>query len=130
MARNIQIPLSVHAVLPLGTSAVDVMTGITLKGSGKIVGWGFATDVVFTGTSATGTFNLEIGSTDVTGTATAIVLADGSALGEYHDLGSPTALNEYKDGDTLSIEMAAGGTAFTAGEVTFIIWLQPKTRGI
>lgn len=130
MARYIDVPLTFHAVLPAGTSAGDLVTEVPLKGSGKIVAWSYTATVAATGAGATRTLNLEIGTTNVTSTATALALADADAVGETKTLTAPTAANEYKDGDLLSIEVAAGGTAFTAGEGFFTIWLRPKVRGI
>jgi hypothetical protein len=128
--RKVLFPLSFHVVLPGGTGAEDQLTSVPLKGNGKVRAWSLTADVAATGSGASRTFNLEIGTVDITGTATAVALADVDAVGETKTMGAPTALNTYRDGDTLSMEVASGGTAFTAGEVNVVVWLEPETRGI
>jgi hypothetical protein len=113
----------------MGTSAADLMTALPMPHRGKVVGTPyFVTAVAGTGTGATQTLNLEIGSTDVTGGTITITLASTSAIGELTTGAAVTAENEFEAGDTLSVEYAASGTVFTAGSGMLYIPIQ-NTEG-
>ena len=129
--RRILVPLNFHVVLPGGTGAADLITNVPLRGNGTVVAWSYTADVAATGTSASRSFNLEIGTVDITGSAATMVLTDADAAGETKALGVPTGANTYKDGDTLSMESpSAGAVAFTAGQGTVTIWLEVEVKGI
>lgn len=73
---------------------------------GKIGGWRVITETAVT-TGAKGTTpNLEIGTTNVTG-SDSVAMAGTSARGVVLALGAPTAANTFKPGDTYSIEFAS-----------------------
>ena len=131
MARKIYETVTFPHTLPGGTGAADALTTYTPGYRGRIVRWAFVTQVAGTGSGATRTPNLEINAVNVTGSdGVALALADTSAVGEVKALGTPTALNEFDEDDTISIEWASGGTAFTAGSGAFLVVLEQKTRGI
>lgn len=131
MARKIYNTVSFHVVLPGGTSAAELVTGFVPGYRGKIIGWQYVADVAATGSGATRSFNLEIGTTDVTGSATTIALAAVDAVGEVAVCNAPTGLNEFSPTDTISIESpAAGATAYTAGAGTFVLLIEQSARGI
>ncbi len=90
----------------------------------KLLSLEFVTTTLGTGTSASQVLNLEIGSTNVTGGALTILLADTDTLGKKTAATAITAANTGTSTDTLSIEVAAGGTAFTAGAGFLLIKLQ------
>lgn len=108
----------------LSTSAIDILTGFTVGHNFRILSWGFATTVAGTGSGASQTFNLEIGTTNVTGGALNVTLASTSDIGEITNATAITAANVGSATDTLSIEMAASGTVFTAGAGYFFIKIQ------
>ncbi len=108
----------------LSTAAIDLMTGYTPGFPFKIVGLTFTTTVAGTGTSASQTFNLEIGTTNVTGGVLNLLLADTATIGTIKSATAITALNTGSATDTISLEMAASGTVFTAGAGYFTITLQ------
>lgn len=113
----------------MGTGGGDLATNIPMPHRGKIVGIPvFITAVAGTGTSATQTLNLEIGTTNVTTWAITITLASTSDIGEKTTGTAATALNEFAAGDTLSVEYAASGTVFTAGSGMLYIPIQ-NTEG-
>lgn len=113
----------------MGTGGGDLMTNLPLPFRGKIVGTPyFVTTVAGTGSGATQTLNLEIGSVNVTGGSITITLASTSDIGELTTGTAVTANNEFEAGDTLSIEYAASGTVFTAGSGTLYIPIQ-NTEG-
>lgn len=85
---------------------------------GKIVAWRVVCTAAITTGAKTSTLNLEIGTTDVTDTATAY--AGTKALGAVTTLGAPSAANTFKPGDTVSVE-AASTTAFTEGSIVIEI---------
>lgn len=121
--RYVRQAFTFPTVLPTGgTAAADALTSWTPGFRGRIESWAYVTTVAGTGTGATRTPNLEIGATDVTGTETgAIALADTDTVGKVKALGAPTAANQFDADDTISIEWAAGGTAFTAGSGYFVV---------
>ena len=108
----------------LSTSAIDILTGFTPGFAFKILDWGFATTVAGTGSGASQTFNLEIGTTNVTGGSLVVTLASTSDIGEITAATAITAANIGTASDTISIEMAASGTVFTAGAGYFFIKMQ------
>lgn len=113
----------------MGTSAMDLVTNLPLQHRGKIVGVPyFVTAVAGTGSGATQTLNLELNSTNVTGGAITVTLASTSDIGELTTGTAVTALNEFVAGDTLSVEVAASGTVFTAGSGMLYIPIQ-NTEG-
>lgn len=130
MARKIISTISLQAALPGGTSAGDVITGYRPGFRGRIVGWQYVATVAATGSGATRTFNLEINSTDVAGSSATVALADVDAAGEVKALGTPTGAAAFDADDTISIEVANGGTAFTAGSGTFVLLVEQSARGI
>lgn len=130
MARRIYSLVSLPVVFPTGTSAIDLITDFKPGFRGKIVAWQIVAAVAATGDSASQTINLEINATDVTGSGTAIALADLNAIGKTKALGTPTALNEFSPTDTISVELAASGTPFTAGSGHIVLTLEQSARGI
>ena len=108
----------------LSTSAIDLLTGFTPGHAFKLVSFAFVTTVAGTGTSASQTFNLEIGSTNVTGGSLNLLLADTDTIGKIKTATAITAANIGTATDTISLEMAASGTVFTAGAGYFTITLQ------
>lgn len=118
--------LSIPHTFEAGVGAGEVVTEYILGYAFKILAWSFIADVPSTGAGASRVFNMEIGATDV-GTVVStctVTLASTSAKGEQ-TLGTAvsganvgTALNNF------SIEVAAGGTTFTAGSGTFLVLIQ------
>lgn len=119
----VTIPLTSLAT-GLSTSAIDLLTTYTPGFAFKVLDFNFVTTVAGTGSGASQTFNLEIGTTNVTGGSLNVTLASTSAIGEVTEGTAVTANNVGTASDTLSIEMAAGGTVFTAGAGYFVIHLQ------
>lgn len=110
----------------LSTGGVDVATGIVLGFKFKILSWEFITTLAGTGSGASLVFNLEIGTTDVgtvVSTAT-VTLAATSAIGARIAATAVSGANTGSASDTLSLEVAGGGTAFTAGSGYFVIKVQ------
>lgn len=120
---NMTVPLTSLAT-GLSTSAIDLMTGIVVGHKFKILDFYFVTTVAGTGSGASQTFNLEIGTTNVTGGSLNVTLASTSDIGEVTTSTAITAANTGTASDALSIEMAASGTVFTAGAGYFVIRIQ------
>jgi hypothetical protein len=108
----------------LSTSAIDILTGWTPGFPFKIVSLAFTTTVAGTGASASQVFNLEIGSTNVTGGVLTLLLADTDTIGKRTNATAITAANVGTATDSISLEMAASGTVFTAGAGYFTITIQ------
>lgn len=118
---TVTIPL---ALASMTTAAADLVTGWIPGHRGLIKKVQFVTTTLGTGTSASQVINLEIGSTDVTGGVLTLLLADTTPLGKIKDATAITALNEFSATDTISVEVAASGTVFTAGSGALIIQIQ------
>jgi hypothetical protein len=121
---SISFDANLAAGPPAGTSAADMVTDYICGHAFKLLALDFVTSIAGTGTSASQIFNLAIGATDVTAGTCTVTLASTSAVGELTAGATVTAANTGSATDTLSIEMAASGTAFTAGAGTFLITIQ------
>lgn len=109
-----------HTVDAANIADGDILTSLPLpRIYGKIVGWRVVTEkAISTGAKGT-TPNLEIGTTNVTG-SDGVAMAGTSALGTVLALGAPTGANTFAPGDTLSIE-AASTTTYIEGRFRFEI---------
>lgn len=121
--QTIAIPLTSLAT-GLSTSAIDLLTNFTPGYRFKVLGFAFVTTVAGTGTSASQVFNLEIGTTNLTGGVLTLTLASQATIGTVTSATAITAANVGTATDTISIEMAAGGTVFTAGAGYFVLTIQ------
>lgn len=108
-----------------GTSAQDLVTAWTPGVAGQITGFEAIVLRAGTGTSASQSFQLYIGSTAVTGLSQALTLAGTATTGAVKASGAMTgaantaAGGYFKATDTWTITCAASGTVFTAGDVMF-----------
>lgn len=121
--RTLTIPLSSLAT-GLSTSAIDLLTNYTVGYKFKLLSFDFVTTIAGTGAGASQTFNLEIGTTNVTGGSLNVTLSSTDTIGKITSGTAITAANTGTSSDTLSIEMAASGTVFTAGAGYFVIGIQ------
>jgi hypothetical protein len=113
-------------VIPAGTSAGEVVTAIVPGFRFKIIDWTFVTTVAGTGSGASRVYNMEIGTTDV-GTVPStctLTLASTSDIGELTAGTAVSGANSGGNTDSFSIELASGGTAFTAGAGYFLVNIQ------
>jgi hypothetical protein len=120
---TLTIPLTSLAT-GLSTLAIDLLTGYVPGYAFKLLSFDFVTTIAGTGAGASQTFNLEIGSTDVTGGVLNVTLASTDTIGEVTAGTAITAANTGTAASAISIEMAAGGTVFTAGSGYFVIKIQ------
>lgn len=108
-----------------GTSAVEPLTNYTVGFKFKILSWVFVTEVLLVGAAGSRVANLEIGTTDVgTVVSTCTIPIANAAVGTVTEATAVSGANTGSASDTLSIEIASGGTQFTAGSGTFIITIQ------
>lgn len=108
-----------------GTSAVEPVTNYTPGFKFKILKWAAVSDVLLVGAGGSRVANMEIGSVDVGTTPSTITLIEANAaVGTVTAGTTVTGANTGTASDTISIEIATGGTAFSAGKVNFIITLQ------
>lgn len=103
-----------HVVLPTGTGAATLCAAVALGFRGRIKAARYIADVAATGAGASRTLRLLKNGSVVVGTAT-VVLADVDEVGEVKAITIDRALNDFTDTDTLTVDIASGGTAFTAG---------------
>lgn len=109
------------ATIPAG--AGDVVTNFTLQGHGRITQVVAVVNEVGAGAGATRAFNLEINTTNLTGGVVTLTLANTATVGAAIVGTAVAGANEFNDGDTLSIEVAAG-TVFTGGRVAFLVTVE------
>ncbi len=106
-----------------GTAAVEPVTTMVIPYKFKILSFNFVTEVALVGAAGSRVANMEIGTTDLTGGVCTILIA-ATAVGTVTPATAVTALNTGSAGDSISIEIASGGTQFTAGSGTFVINIQ------
>ena len=108
------------------TSAIDVMTAIVPGHAFKVLAWDWTDGgTVLVGASGSRVANLEIGTTDVgTVASTCTVVQAGTANGRRIAGTTVTGANTGSATDTLSVEIASGGTTITAGDGAFHIKIQ------
>lgn len=106
------------------TSAADLVTEIVPGFKFKILAVDFVTTTLGTGSGASQTLNLEIGTTNVTGGVVNPTLSSTNALGKVTSGTAVTAANTGSATDVLSVEVAASGTVFTAGSGVLLIKIQ------
>lgn len=110
----------------MSTVAVDLVTAFTPGVRGKIENLALIVSTVGQLANATATINCEIGTVDCTG-AMALVLASTTVLGAVVQT-AITGNNAFTAGDTISIEIATGGTGFTAGAGTLLLRIRTEDQ--
>jgi len=118
---TLSIPITLASMT---TSAADLVTAYTPGYKFKILAVDFATTTVSTGDGASQVINVEIGTTNVTGGVVTATLAGTDTLGELSSGTAVTAGNTGSASDTISVEVAASGTVFTAGDGVLLIRIQ------
>lgn len=121
--QTLTIPLSSLAT-GLSTAALDLLTAYVPGYRFRILSFDFATTIVGAGAGASQVFNLEINAANVTGGVLTVNLASTDTIGEITSGTAITATNVGAAVDSISIEMAAGGTAFSSGSGYFVIRIQ------
>jgi hypothetical protein len=118
---TVAVPLTLAAMT---TAAADLLTAYTPGYAFELLSAEFVTTVLGTGTSASQVLNLEIGTTNVTGGVLTLLLADTNTLGKKTAATAITAANVGTASDTISLEVATGGTVFTAGAGVLLLKLR------
>ncbi len=108
----------------LTTLARELVTDYVLGYAFKILSVDFAVTDEGTGAGATQTINLEINSTNLTGGVINPTLANTATAGALVAGTAVTAANTGNAAATISIEVAAGGTIFTAGTGIILVRIQ------
>ncbi len=119
--QTLAIPIQLAS---LTTAAADLVTEIVPGFRFKVLKVDFVTTKLGTGSGASQTINLEIGTTNVTGGVVNPTLGSTDTLGKVTAGSSVTAANVGLATDSLSVEVAASGTVFTAGEGILLVRLQ------
>lgn len=109
--------IAIPVVLATVTNG-DVATGIIPGFAGRIESYQFITTVAVTTAAKAATFNLEIGTTNLTGGV--LVLSGTQALGAVTAATAITAANTFTATDAISLE-ASSVTTFIEGEGTILI---------
>jgi len=103
-----------------GTAAAEPVTNWTPGYAFEIVQFECVTSVLLAGAGGSRVFNIEIGATNLTGGVLTAVIAN-AAVGTLTAATAITGNNVGTASDNISIELAAGGTEFTAGSITLIL---------
>lgn len=111
-------------LVALTAGAADLMTNYVPGYAFKILAVDAVVITLGTGAGATITLNLEIGATNLTGGVVNPTLANTATLGTLITGTAVTAANVGTNASTLSIEVAAGGTIFTAGQIVLLVKIQ------
>ncbi len=121
------LSLYVPAAHIAGTSAIVYLSALTLGFKAVVTKVTFVQDIALVGSGGAQTINVRKGA-HTTGdllAALSVAIAD-SGIGTVTSQAVTAAVQAeeayLKDADTLSIEMAASGTAFSAGEGTLTVW--------
>lgn len=119
--------LPVYVPIPGGTGAAEIVTdytpghGITVEKVEAFVA------VAGTGAGATRTLRVLKGASTVVATGT-VTLAGTATLGAKIALTVTPADATFDDDDTLTVDFASGGTAFTAGALNLIIQSRQRNQ--
>jgi len=117
---NTKSVLSFSVPLAAITATGDVITGYVPGFAGTISKFSSAVTTPTTDTNADISFNLEIGTTNVTGGVLQLTHTDVTPLGNVVNATAITAANAFTASDAISIE-ATVTQAFTDGQVQFLI---------
>jgi len=117
---TLTLPLSSLAT-GLSTSAVTILNAYTPGYRFYIASWQWVSTIVGAGAGASQTFTLSITGAPVTGGSLNVTLASTNAIGSRTAATAITALNTGGPTDTISVNMASGGTVFTSGSGYFLI---------
>lgn len=124
-----RVPLNHYVPIPTGTGAVENVTDWT-------PGFGFTVEsvkavvaVAGTGAGATRTFRVVKGASTVVASGT-VTLAGTATVGAVIDIPVTAANAVFSDTDTLTIDWASGGTAFTAGALNVIAVLRQHPQRV
>jgi hypothetical protein len=108
-----------------GTAAVEPVTNYVVPFTFKILSWAFVTTELLVGAAGSRVANMEIASVDVgTVPSTITIPIANAAVGTVTTGTAVAGANTGAAGGNISIEIASGGTAFTAGSGTFLVALQ------
>ena len=119
----VTVPIHLNLV-SMTTAAADLITNYTPGYAFELLSAEFVTTKLGTGASASQVLNLEIGTTNVTGGVLTLLLADTDTLGKKTAATAITAANVGTAASTISLEVAASGTVFTAGEGILLLKLR------
>jgi len=117
-----------YVLLPTGTGAVEFVTD-------HVPGFKFYVEsvkayviVAGTGSGASRTLRLikTVGTTDTTVATTTLLLADTDTVGKEKVVAVTPANAEFLDSHKLTLDVASGGTQFTAGSIN--VCVQYRTR--
>lgn len=117
---NEVLVLTVPVNLASVTTTQDILTTLYPGVAGTIEYFAFVVNIPVTTGSKLASFNLEIGTTNVTGGVIALTSANATPMGAVVESSAITAANTLAVNSALSIE-AASVTAFSEGSGEFVI---------
>lgn len=126
-AGFIRSQLAVYIPIPAGTTVAEIVTdwigafGFTIESVKAYVA------VAGAGVGATRTLRVLKGASTVVATGT-VTLASTATLGAENALTVTAADAVFLDADTLTVDFAAGGTAFTGGALNLVITFRQRTQ--
>lgn len=121
--------LSVYHAIPTGTGAVEIVTDWVAGFTYTIESVKAYVAVAGTGAGATRTYRVLKGASTVAATRT-LALADTATVGAGIAFTVTPANATFSDTDTLTVDFASGGTAFTAGALNLVIVYRQESQRI
>jgi hypothetical protein len=121
--------LNFYHPLPTGTGAVEIVTDWVGGFTYTIESVKAYTQVAGTGSGASRTYRVVKGASTVAATAT-ILLAETDTVGKEKAFTVTAADATFSDTDTLTVDFANGGTAFTAGAVNLVIVYRQESQRV
>lgn len=115
--------------LPAGTGAAEPVTDYVAGFQYVIEKVTFVTQVAGTGASASRTFRVIKGASTVVATVT-LALADTATVGALKAFTVTSANADFSDTDTLTVDFASGGTAFTAGAGVLLVQYRQQPQRV
>ncbi|MCU0250219.1 MAG: hypothetical protein MUE61_08430 [Vicinamibacterales bacterium] len=121
--------LNIYHAIPTGTGAVEIVTDWVAGFAYTIESVKAYVAVAGTGAGATRTYRVLKGASTVAATRT-LALADTATVGAEVAFTVTPANASFSDTDTLTVDFASGGTAFTAGAVNLVIVYREESQRV
>jgi len=119
--------LNIYVPLPAGTGAAEIVTDFIPGFHTFIEKVRAYVAIAGTGAGATRTLRVLKGASTVVASAT-VTLASTDTLGEEQVFTLTDADKEFVDASTLTVDFAAGGTAFTARALNLIVQYRQRMQ--
>jgi hypothetical protein len=121
--------LPVYVPIPTGTGAAEIVTDLAAGFEYKVEKVTAYVAIVGAGGGATRTLRVLKGASTVVATGT-VTLAGTATLGAAVALTVTDANALFDDDDTLTVDFASGGTAFTGGALNLVVQYRQQAQRV